>query len=124
MDRGLESRRIEEHRQIEGDTEDRCHNRHPAQASLQPLGVGRSTNRPGAPWNPDHPEAIGEKEEAQSRQCAQGLHATLINRGPLQAFNELLDPEEKGHQGQGHVVTFARLLRDVGAVEPQRHQHR
>ena len=113
----LHSGRIEQHRQIKRSAEHGAHKRNPTQPVLQTPGISAATDRPGTPRNPDHPKAIGEKEKAQPRQGCERFNAALIQGRPLQPLHKLLNPEEKGHQSQGHVVGLLVGAGQMGAVK-------
>ena len=104
VNRWLNSRRVEEHGQVERDPENRGHNRNPFQAALQSLGVGTAADGPRAPRDPDHPEAVGEEEKTKTTNRGKGLDAATVDRSPFQTLDKLLNPEEKGHQGEWLVI--------------------
>ncbi len=104
VNRWLNRRRVEEHGQIERDPENRGHNRNPLQAALQSLGVGTAANRPRAPRNPDHPEAVGEEEKAETTNRCKRFDVSAVDGCPLEALDKLLNTEEERHQGERLVV--------------------
>ena len=104
MNRWLNCRRVEEHGQVESDPKHRGHNRDPFQASLQSFGVRTSADRPCAPRDPDHPEAVGEEEKAEATNGCKGLNAATVDRSPFQTLDKLLNPEEERHESERLVI--------------------
>ena len=123
VNRRLNGRRIEQHRQIEGDAQHRGHDGHPLEAVEHRRVLAAPGNRPSAPGNPDHPEAIGEEQEAQGGEARERFDPAVVNPGPDQAFAELLHTEEERGQRQGHVVFLVSAFGDMGRIEPERHQN-
>ena len=63
FNRWLHQIRLKQNRDIEANPQQRGDDGDPFQTMLQRSRVNTSTDRPGTPWNPDHPEAIGEEQK-------------------------------------------------------------
>ena len=123
MHRRLNRRRVEEHGQIEGDPQNRGHNRDPFQSSLQSLGVRTAADGPSAPRDPDHPEAVGEEEKTEATNRCEGLDSATVDRSPFQALDKLLNPEEERHQGERLVIRPLMTGGQMMRIKTKRNEH-